>query len=284
MDDPVGWAAANPAMGRFRSSRDIEQQAKRAMRIPTEEASFRNLVLNQRVAQEGLFIAPSVWKSCNGEPDLRLFQRGYGVTLGLDLSAMNDLTAAVLAAEDDDRVVHLLPFVFCPASGIKERALRDKAPYDVWVQQGKMIPLGGKVMDYDQIVSYLFKYFTEHGITVSTVEFDRWRIDIFKKYCADTEFLQEAEWRAVGQGFKDFSPRCAKLRDLLLSGKVRHGGHALLNMAAANAVEVKSPAGDGKLDKSRTTARIDPLVAAVMAAFAAADPTMKQADIAGMMG
>jgi phage terminase large subunit-like protein len=55
---------------------------------------------------------------------------------------------------------------------------------------------------------------------------------------------------------------------LLLAGKLRHGGHPLLNMAVANAVAVHDPSGNAKLDKAQSTLRIDPLVAAIMAAYA----------------
>jgi phage terminase large subunit-like protein len=56
----------------------------------------------------------------------------------------------------------------------------------------------------------------------------------------------------------------------LLHGKVRHGGHPLLNMAAANAIVVSDPSGNMKLDKSQSTQKIDPLQAMVMAVYAAA--------------
>ena len=58
---------------------------------------------------------------------------------------------------------------------------------------------------------------------------------------------------------------------LLLANRVCHGSHPLLNMSAANAISVIDPAGSKKLDKSKSTLRIDPLVAAVMAAFEVSD-------------
>jgi phage terminase large subunit-like protein len=51
----------------------------------------------------------------------------------------------------------------------------------------------------------------------------------------------------------------------LLSEKVRHGGHPVLAMCAANAVAVHDPAGNRKLDKGKATGRIDGLVALAMA-------------------
>ena len=44
-----------------------------------------------------------------------------------------------------------------------------------------------------------------------------------------------------------------------------HNDNPVLELAAANAVVVKDPAGGRKLDKSKATNRIDPIVALAMA-------------------
>src|SRR5690606_25781515 len=49
LQDREAWAAANPALGIFRSVSDIEDMARKASRMPTEEPSFRWLFLNQRI-------------------------------------------------------------------------------------------------------------------------------------------------------------------------------------------------------------------------------------------
>src|SRR5215475_513801 len=43
------WKLANPALGDFRSLEDAKRLALQAQRMPAAEASFRNLILNQRV-------------------------------------------------------------------------------------------------------------------------------------------------------------------------------------------------------------------------------------------
>ena len=116
---------------------------------------------------EVLAFPPSAWKRCAGAIDYELFRTGT-VHLGLDLSSRNDLTAAVLCAEDDDGVVHVLPFVWCPTSGIEDRARRDRAPYDVWCREGYMLPVGGSTMDFDQIAESLQHELTDLGIEVAT--------------------------------------------------------------------------------------------------------------------
>lgn len=45
--DEKAWAAANPALGKFRSKDDVRKQAEKAVRMPSFENTFRNLILNQ---------------------------------------------------------------------------------------------------------------------------------------------------------------------------------------------------------------------------------------------
>ncbi len=266
--DEVAWRQANPALGIFRSEKDMRALAQKASRMPSFEASFRNLNLNQRVAQERLAFAPSVWRMGAGPVDREIFRDGRPVHLGLDLSMRTDLTAAVAAAEDDAGVVQLLPFCYAPEAGLEERARRDRAPYDVWVRQGQLRAVPGATVDYDWLCEDLLIQLL--GMNIASVQFDRWRIDVLKAAAERTRLAQiVATWQEVGQGFKDSAPRLEAFEAALLGGRLRHGGHPLLTMGAANAIAISDPAGGRKLDKSRSTQRIDPLVAGVMAAFPA---------------
>ena len=280
--DKAQWKKANPALGLFRSERDLEEQLKQASRIPSMESSVRNLLLNQRVALTSLWLAPQIWKSCAGAIDLEVFKQGH-VSMGLDLSMRNDLTAAVLAAKDDDGVVHLLPFVFSPEKGLTDRENRDKVPYTTWVKNGQLVAVPGATLDYVWLCEYLDRATKEIGIVISSIEFDRWRIRELKGAAEQTGFAQDALWVEVGQGYKDFSPRIELFETHLLQDKLRHGSHPLLNMAAANAIVVRDPAGNRKIDKSKATQRIDPLVAAVMAVGGFIEH-YAEIDVAAMMG
>lgn len=44
-----------------------------------------------------------------------------------------------------------------------------------------------------------------------------------------------------------------------------HGDHPVLSMCAANATVIRDPAGNRKLDKAKSTGRIDGMVALTMA-------------------
>lgn len=67
-----------------------------------------------------------------------------------------------------------------------------------------------------------------------------------------------------GQGFKDMSPALDALEAELLNGRIRHGGNPVLTMCASNAVIDKDAAGNRKLNKAKSTGRIDGMVTLAM--------------------
>jgi phage terminase large subunit-like protein len=99
--DPAVWKLANPALGDFRSYKDLEILAQRASRMPSFETAFRNLYLNQRIDRKNPLIAPAEWKAC--KDDACTIQPGEDVYMGLDLSATTDLCALGMVSAEDSR-------------------------------------------------------------------------------------------------------------------------------------------------------------------------------------
>lgn len=264
--DESTWRFSNPGLNIFRSVDDMRQQALSASRLPAQESGFRNLLLNQRVAMVNSAFGASLWKENNGAPNPELLFT-HDVHLGLDLSRRDDLTACVAAVQDDDGAVHLFPFAFSPQATLEDRAKRDRAPYVEWVRAGQMIAVPGKVLDYAWVATFLRNKFS--GCAIASLQFDRWGIDDFTRDAESVDFYHGGNYIPVGQGFKDMGPRVAKFNELLLGGKIRHGGHPLLTMAASNAIAVQDASGAIKLDKSKSTQKIDPIIAAIMATYGA---------------
>lgn len=256
LDDREAWAAANPALGLFRSVRDVEEQAAQAKRMPASENTFRVLTLNQRVNMVAAFVSPGVWKAGNGAPG-ELDGLVYG---GLDLSATTDLTALVLTCRKDD-LLHVHPFFWMPLDSVQEASRRDREPYDVWVRQGLIRTTPGKVIDYDFVARDIGQITA--GLHIGKIGFDRWRMDRMKG--ALERQGVELPLEPFGQGYVSMSPALDALEADLLAERVRHGGNMPLAMCAKNAVALPDPAGNRKLDKSKATGRIDGMVALAMA-------------------
>jgi len=259
LDDPAAWKTANPALGKFRSLKDVEEQADRAKRMPSFEPTFRNLVLNQRVEMSAPFISRGVWLLNSQAVDDAVFYR-CPVYVGLDLSAKNDLTALVMIADDGERW-HTRSIFWTPEKGLRDRAKRDRAPYDVWAQQGLIRAIPGASVDYEVVAREVADALVD--CDVRQVAFDRWRFDLLKKEL--DKLAIELPLRPFGQGFRDMAPALDIMETHLLNERVAHGAHAVLTMCAANARIERDAAGNRKLSKAKATGRIDGLVAMAMA-------------------
>ncbi len=260
--DPFSLEAieqANPHLYDFMNVDEVREQAEAARRMPSREASYRNLILNQRISQTTPFVPRLVWERCSGEPDEQAFRKGP-VFIGLDLSARNDLTALVAIAQRDG-IWHVRPEFFAPLTGIHDRATRDRAPYDLWHRQGLLTATPGASVDYEAVARRLAELCDEYP--VERIAFDRWRIDVLKSELA--RLGVELPLEPFGQGFRDMGPALDLLEADLLNEAIRHGNHPILTWCAANAVATTDPAGNRKLDKSKATGRIDGMVALAMA-------------------
>lgn len=257
--DPKGWAAANPALGSFRSLTELQNKAAEAARMPSVENSFRNLYLNQRVVRFSPFISPGVWKDAGGAIDREAFYRGpvYG---GLDLSMTTDLTALVLVTQVGEEW-HVLPVFWTPEATLRDRAKRDRAPYDVWVREKHMIATPGPAVDYGFVARDIAQLTA--GMDVRKIAFDRHRIQMLLPKLEEAGVTLPLE--PFGQGYVSMSPALQVAEVEFLHKRVRHGGHPVLTMCAANAVVLKDPAENRKLDKAKSTGRIDGMVSLVMA-------------------
>ena len=255
--DQQAWRDANPAMGTFRSIEDLEEQAKQAVRMPSSENTFRNLMLNQRVSTVSPFISSNVWKSCGG----KVLDFGDApVWAGLDLSARTDLTALCLIGKVNN-IWQIKCHFWTPEKGLLDRAKKDRQPYDVWARQEYLHTTPGHTVDYEFLAQDITAILS--SLNIQGVAYDRWRIDIFRKELSNIGV--ELPLIEYGQGFKDMSGAIDTLEAELLNGRIAHGNDPVLTMCAANAIITKDSAGNRKLDKSKATGRIDGLVAMAMA-------------------
>lgn len=257
--------AANPAYGDFLNAEIVRDQAEAARRMPSREAQFRNLILNQRVDQSAPFISRSIWQACGGE--VADFD-GLPVFCGLDLSSVSDLTAFVAEAPVGDEW-HVKPTFWLPEDGLREKAKSDRVPYDVWAREGFLNTTPGPSIDYRFVAAFLWDFCSVND--VRKIAFDRWGYRHLKPLLSEAGFTEEqlegdaAIFEPFGQGFQSMSPALLTLEAKLLNRKIVHGGHPVLTMCAANATVKADPAGNRKLDKMKSHGRIDGMVALTMA-------------------
>jgi phage terminase large subunit-like protein len=266
--------AANPAFGVFMNPVEVLAMAEDARRMPSRQAEFENLILNRRVEASDPYVSPSIWAACAApaSPDWR----GASVYAGLDLSASADLTAFVRVAWLDG-VLHVRPTFWLPSEGLADKSRIDRVPYDLWARQGHLVATPGRTVDYDWVAPVVLTSMRAEGIR--QIAFDRWNMRFLRPALERAGATEEEMARFVefGQGFQSMSPALRALDGVLLNGLLRHGGHPVLTMCAANAVVKSDPAGNRKLVKFAANRRIDGMIALAMAVATAGDPAVGEA-------
>ena len=126
------------------------------------------------------------------------------------------------------------------------------------------------------VVHYGFieKFIVELGerFNIREIGYDRWNASMM------VQALEEDGFTMVpfGQGFRDMSAPTKELMRLVLEHRINHGGHPVLRWNMDNAFVRTDPAGNIKIDKEKSTEKIDGAVATMMAlerAVVAYDPS-----------
>ena len=258
--DEKVWFKANPSLNITVNIEKVRAACESAKQNPSEENSFRQLRLNQWVAQAVRWLPMDKYDACKCDFTAKQLEGRvcYG---GLDLSSTTDITAFVLVfpPETENEKYYVLPFFWIPEDNIDLRVRRDHVNYDIWEQQGYIQTTEGNVVHYgfiEQFIDELGKVYN-----IKEIAFDRW---------GATQMVQNLEYMGFtvvpfGQGFKDMSPASNELMRLVLSGNFAHDGNPVLRWMMDNIFIRTDPAGNIKPDKQKSTEKIDGVIATIMA-------------------
>jgi len=264
-DDPFAIETiekANPALNVFMNKKEVLSMAHDAKRMPSRESEYRNLILNQRVEINNPFVTQSVWQGCGTPPAPLDDVPVYG---GLDLSSVADLTALVLIGKKE-RVWQVHPTFWLPAKGLREKAKKDRVPYDLWREKDFLETTEGSTVSYEYVAQWLFHVCEIYN--VRKIGFDRWNMKHLKPWLLKAGFSEtkvEDIFVEFGQGTQSMSPALRDLEQALKAKELAHGNHPVLAMCAACAVIDSKDDANRKLSKNKSTGRIDGLVALTMA-------------------
>jgi phage terminase large subunit-like protein len=267
--DEKVWFACNPALDDFRDLSEMRSEAVKAKRIPVREATFRLLYLNQRINAESRFIAMAEWDACNGAVDLAAL-KGRRCYAGLDLASTADIAALVLIFPGEPCVV--VPYFWVPEDNIELRVTRDRVPYNLWAQQGLIEATPGNQIDYRWIMLKLGQCRVDYDLRM--LAFDAWGShkivsDLCDQYGFTVDEKEADNYKKpllvkFGQGFASMSAPTKELLNYILARQIAHGGNPVLRWMANNVIVQTDPAGNIKPDKSKSTEKIDGIVALIM--------------------
>lgn len=253
--DEKTWYACNPALGDFRSFQDLQGLVNEAKEIPALENTVKRLYLNQWTSSETPWIDISAWNACQNGIDIGSL-KGRTCYGGLDLSSTQDITAFVLVfpPENENEKYQVLTRFWLPKENIgKRRQLAD------WAKQSFISLTPGNVVDYDFVKHQIFQ--DADDFDLKEIAFDSWNATQIAIQLEE-EGLTVVKFR---QGFKSMSPAVKELEVKILSNQLVHNGNPVLSWMVSNVMIKLDPAGNVKIDKSKSTDKVDGVVALAMA-------------------
>lgn len=256
--DPKVHRGANPGYGRSLRPEYLSSMAAKAKANPVDRNRFLRLHLGIPTESTIGYIELPIFDRSAGLvlPDELEGQECYG---GLDLADSRDLCAFALVFPDGRGALDALFKVWTPAATLHLRAVRDRADYVRWEAEGWLTTTPGETIDFDIVEAELGRLKALYDIR--GVNYDRWGSKQLRDHL---ESAGLPIWE-MGQGYASMSAPMKDLARIITEKRLRHGGNPVLRFACAGFRALEDPAGNVKPDKKRSTSRIDPMVALVMA-------------------
>jgi phage terminase large subunit-like protein len=169
----------------------------------------------------------------------------------------------LVRTEDEWRVIWRY---YMPADNMRDRAETDRASYDLWADQDFIVRTPGNVVDYD----YIHRDVKELSQTynIRKVAIDRWGATHMSTLLMKDGF----DVVGFGQGYASMSAPSKFLEWLVYSASLVHGGNPVSDWMSQNVVVTEDEARNIKPVKSKSTGRIDGIVALIMAIGVALTP------------
>lgn len=261
--DERTWQKANPHWGISVNPEDMRKLAAKAKNMPAAAAEFQQKRLNRWINSSLPWLSLDGWRSGQSTWK-RADMLREACWVGLDLSSKIDLAALVLAFPPlADRLRwRFILHAFTPADTLKERAHRDRAPYQAWVDQGWLTTTPGTRVDYQAIRDALKA--AGEDFDLREIGFDPWNagnlpIDLQTDGFAEDRIIE------IPQTFAHLSAASKDFEADVLAGLVDCGNNPLFAWMASNAVVQRDGKDNIQPIKKKSRGRIDGIVAAIMA-------------------
>lgn len=263
-NDESLWIKANPGIGDTVKWDEIRAAYKKAKEDPGALNAFLRLRLNIWTQSSTGAFNMDKWDECAFTVDAEALT-GKLCFGGLDLSNIDDVSAFVLLfpPDADSALWQVLVRLYLPEDRIELRAKKHRIPYDVWARQGFFNLTPGNIIDYDFIREDILQLAEKYKI--QEIGYDAWN-----SHQIVTQLMSDGMTMApIRQGYGSLNAPTTALKEKVLSTTLAHGGHPVLRWMASNAVATEDATGFIKLDKAKSTEKIDG-IAALVDAFARA--------------
>lgn len=260
-DDPFAeetWKKANPGYGISPTRAYLRKASTKAKNSPADLSAFLRLHLGIRTKQTTTYIELRDWDASAGLVDEERLV-GHACRGGLDLAAVEDITALCWTFPDDDGGFDVVWRFWLPEEKRDAIGKRTAKQSEVWIREGWLVMTPGNVIDHDWIVQRILA--DAKKFKIMTLGYDRWSANEIVRRLDD----EGIECVGVGQGFQSMSQPMKEILRLVKAGTYRHGGNPVMRWMVDNLAVKMDPAGNVKPDKATSGDKIDGVSAAATA-------------------
>jgi phage terminase large subunit-like protein len=277
------WIKANPSLienGGFLPLAKIREKYQAALSDPEAQRSFRRYFLNIWDQKENRCIDMDKWDECKGpwkaegllpkapedkirpiSPSMLKYFIERRAWAGVDLSSTIDMTAVTFVFPAEDGYFDVLPFFWMPDENLRKRELKDGMPYRTWAEQGFLELTPGPIIEYREARDRL--EWGSRMFDLQEICFDPWNSRQISSPMTEDGY----KCLEIRQGFATLNEPSKKFLELVVSGKLRHGGHPILrwNASCLSSKEHNDNLMFEKPERQKSSSRIDGIAAAVNA-------------------
>lgn len=262
------WCMCNPSLGKHLRLRNIQMEAKEARQSEAAEKLFRWLRLNQWISVKAVgWISLALYDKTQWGPSKRAeraewLDRLRGLTCygGVDLSTSKDLTAFVLLFPPQPGLgsAVLWPFIWRPRGTAEEAERRDHVPYRDWERAGFLEMCEGDIIDYSMVEERI--WWAKQAFDLKMVGFDPYLSRTITQRLSPIVDIIE-----IPQDLRNMSPAMKEIEDMMTRHQLLHVHNTCFRWTFGNVRNYVDGNGNCKPVKNKSTGRIDPAVASIIA-------------------
>jgi len=251
---------ANPNYGISVSPEDLAAKVLKAKGIPSAAATYKQKHLNLLVSASNPCLSVDGWRKGQStwHPDDLAHEPCFA---GIDLASKLDLCCCslVFPPAPGRATWRVIQHIWTPADTLADRAHRDRAPYDVWRQQGWLVATPGTQIDHQLIRGVLTN--ARERYDLQRVGFDPWHADTLITQLIHEDGFPEDQVLAVPQTYAGMSSACLKMQAEIMSGTVDARGCPVTAWSVSNVVANVDGKDNLMFAKGKSRGRIDPVIA-----------------------
>ena len=253
--DKATWYKSNPNLGVSKKLAYMEEQYTTATTMPSYMNAFMQLDLDAWVGSHSLWVEDEHWTACVGFPSIEKTPC-WG---GLDKASVRDFTAFTLCF-DVGGVVHFKRWFWIPEATYKARKMNaTSTDLDEWIANKWLKVTPGNALDDTVVINDIIELSKIYDIR--SIGYDRHKAETLASQLASAEI----EIYEFGQGYLSMSEPTKALEKTYVNRNCTHDGSPVQRWMMTNVLLSTDPAGNIKIDKSKSTEKVDGPVSEVMA-------------------